>query len=1229
MSSIPKPEPASDAERGGSVGKQSNAGIPGSLADRGGVIQHITAVAGFAYGVIGADMHVLGDGTPLYMLENYRRLGPADPNWLREMPSRMLNARFAVVEFTGRESEQEDLLTWCQHGPRLAVRWLQAPGGQGKTRLAAQVAERMIGARWKVVTSTYGPGAILQTGGQDMRVGEAAGLLLIVDYADRWPLTHLTWLLSNALLHQPETPTRVLLIARTAEAWSSLREALSSYQAGVSQQRLASLPDRAVLREQMFNAARDAFAAHYRISDASVIAPPADLEAPEWGLTLTVHMAALVSVDAHSHGRPAPQDPIGLTGYLLDRERAHWTRLYENRAQSGQVAAGLEYQTPRSVMSRAVFTAALTGSADHLAAKSILDGLDLELPSDRILIDHQTCYPPADPRLATFLEPLYPDRLAEDYLGVTMPGHTADQPSYAWAPSTARTLLNREYGDSPAAYVSRAITFLAAAADRWPHVGETFMYPMLRHEPQVAIDAGSAALIALARLPQIPIDLLDAIERLFPPERHVDLDPGIAAIVRRLTEHRLAVEDEPHERAGLYLNLGTRLSNAGDHRQALHSFTQATEIYRGLAAADPQDVELDLAKSLNNLGQARQALGQWADALAATNEAVGLFRQLKGEDPVGLDPGLATALSNLGLMQSHFGRREEALRTTEEAVAIRRRLAADDPAAFEADLAGSLNNLGVMQSALGKQLEALPTAEESVELFRRLAAANPTAFEPGFATALNNLGNRMRYLGRWEEGLRATQEAVPICRRLVSANPAAYELELAMLLANLGNDMSYLGQRDEALAATREAVELYRRRAADNPPAVEPRLAMVLDNLGSDLSGAGQLEAALAAVQEAVAIYRRLAADNPAGFEPHLAGTLGNLGNHLANLGRRDESMVATREALEIYRRLAAANQDVFEPRLAGLLDNLATDLAEAGHLEEALALNRESVELYRRLATITPAAYEPDLAAALNNLGHHMATLDRHAEALAAVQEAVAIYRRLAQANPAASLPRLASYLGNLSQAMSALGRHEEALATAQEAAQLSRRLAAANPAAFEPTLATALGGVARCMSELGRREEALAAVQEAVEIFRPLAATQPTAFEPNLGAILDNFGKCLSDLGRHDAALAATMEAVGIFRRLAAAQPAVFESHLAQGLLGFGRVRSTAGLELPQALDAVQESIAMYRRLAQQGQLPFTEEIRVATDALASLLEKLGRTQEAATIRLEIKRRDPARAD
>ncbi|MFK0258278.1 hypothetical protein [Streptomyces sp. NPDC090445] len=58
----------------------------------------------------------------------------------------MLNARVAVVEFTGRQDELADLHRWCRDRPRLAARWLHGPGGQGKSRLAARFAAEAVDA---------------------------------------------------------------------------------------------------------------------------------------------------------------------------------------------------------------------------------------------------------------------------------------------------------------------------------------------------------------------------------------------------------------------------------------------------------------------------------------------------------------------------------------------------------------------------------------------------------------------------------------------------------------------------------------------------------------------------------------------------------------------------------------------------------------------------------------------------------------------------------------------------------------------------------------------------------------------------------------------------------------------------------------------------------------------------------------------------------------------------
>ena len=216
----------------------------------------------------------------------------------------------------------------------------------------------------------------------------------------------------------------------------------------------------------------------------------------------------------------------GLTAYLLDRERQHWTRLYETRAEV------LEFGTPPTAMARTVFAAALTGAVSHREGTAILTRLDIDGQVQRILADHSACYPSAYPAHAAVLEPLYPDRLAEDYLALSLTGHDISGcPPDPWT-DTALAALLICIADMPApGYTPRAVTFLTAATARWPHLGTRHLYPLLRQDPGLALRGGSTVLTTLADLPA-PVDLLAAIAAHFPDREQADLDVGIAAVTR-------------------------------------------------------------------------------------------------------------------------------------------------------------------------------------------------------------------------------------------------------------------------------------------------------------------------------------------------------------------------------------------------------------------------------------------------------------------------------------------------------------------------------------------------------------------------------------------------------------------------------------------------------------------------------------------------------------------------
>jgi Tetratricopeptide repeat len=1055
------------------------------VTDAGGTepsfVQNVTAVDGFAYGVIGADLHVLPDRGPVYLLAEHRPPQELDSERLVAQPSRMLNARYAVVDFTGRRTEQAELTAWLHTGSRLAARWLHAPGGQGKTRLAAELAFHAAAAGWKVAVATHVPGAVHPPpGSQDLRPGGAAGLLLLVDYADRWPLSHLTWLFSNALFHQ-EVPTRLLLLARSAHLWSALQSTLEDHQADVSDQLLPPLPagDETGERAEMFAVARKNFAARYGITDPSVIAriaAPGPLESGAFDITLAVHAAALVAVDAHArHVRP-PTDPADLTAYLLKRERRGWTRLYENRLE------GLDFQTPPGVMARTVFTAALTGPASHRQGREILTQLAVEGHPDRLLSDHAACYPPA--AAGSVLEPLYPDRLAEDFLALSLPGHTITAyPADPWSADATALLASRDDEGIPPPYIARALTFLAAAAapGRWQHVS-AYLNSLLSTDPSLAIAGGGAALTALAEA--VNIDVLEAIEAHLPSGRHVDLDLAAAAITTKLHAHRLATAPDDAERARLHANLGYRLSNASRDEEALAATAEAAEIWRRLAAAQPGTFEPHLARTLTNLGSLLSGLGRREEALAPTAEAAEIWRRLAAAQPGTFEPDLASLLTTLAARLSTLGRREEAQEATAEAIEIWRRLKGQ-PGTFQPDLASLLTEIGNQFSELRQPEEALAATAQAAEIRRRLAAVRPEAFEPDLAASLTDLGLKLAEVGRREEAVASAAEAAEIYRRLAAIRPETFEPDLARTLTNLGSLLSGRGRREEALAATAEAAQIYRRLAAIRPDAFEPDLAASLTNLGLGLSGVGRREEALAPAREAAEIRWRLAAAQPEAFTPGLAASLTTLGSLLWEAGRRDEALAPTAESAQIYGQLAAARPETFEPDLAASLTTLAARLSEWAWWEEALVASVEAAEIWRRLAAVQTEAFESGLARTLTNLGYLLTRLGRPKEALAPTAEAAEIYRRLAAVQPDAFEPDLARALGEYAWVRAA-GKADlaQALTAAEEAVTRYEALASRSPLAFTQYLAGALTTLADVLDGLDRAGPAAAARRRASEL-------------------------------------------------------------------------------------------------------------------------------------------------
>jgi tetratricopeptide (TPR) repeat protein len=878
------------------------------------------------------------------------------PAGLARVPSRLLMARHQVVPFVDRP-ELERLRDWRDSAlPGVSVCLVYAEGGQGKTRLAVEFAARSARTGWAVAVARHRSEAASAGGGDDHLAVRPPGLLLIVDYAERWPLDDLI-----ALIRQHESAARdrlrILLLSRSAGSWwEALAGKLSRLGvSGIEAIRMLGLPEGPDARARMYAAARDRFAEIFTIAAPAAITAPADLDDPLFALTLTVHMRALVDVDAAARGRIPPPDShqAGLSSYLLDREHDYWRSSHDGG--HGPV------QATETAMGRAVYVATLTRLLPRVqAAEALARAQAASSPQlcAQLLDDHARCYPPPDPDLA--LEPLDPDRLGEDFLALTLPGredkfgyHATDM----WTVTAPRLLLAPTGRNaSPAPGARQAMATLIQAASRWPHVTQLHLLPLLATRPQLALAAGGIGLAALVSLPGLDQPLLEDIEACLPAHGDADLDVGIAALAQRLAGYRLPVTSDPAERARINNNLGQALYRAGLYQQALAPVQEAVNLYWPLALANSFDYGPSLATSIGNLGSCLSELGQWAGALTYSELAVEIMRLMPGEytDP---EQGLADALRSFGTHLTLMGRWEEGLAAIEEAVAIHRRLATDGTSAAARSLSMTMNNLGVILARLGRQEEALAAAEEAVGIDRRLAAANPAASEPGLATSLSSLASRLKMLGRREESVTASRESVQIRRRLAAANPAAFEAALASSLETLGLALPP-EDHDEATALLEEVVQIRRRLAAANPAASEDGLAAALGNLGFLWSMTGRREEALVPSREAMHAYRRLAAANPAAFEPELA--------------KSSRIFAAAVAMLALARQLHAINQDIkainpgFQDTGPAIFQDSGPPLGEEERAE-ALAAIQDSAEILQRLVVRLPQRYQSELRLSLS----------------------------------------------------------------------------------------------------------------------------------------------------------------------------------------------------------------------------------------------------------------------
>jgi hypothetical protein len=173
--------------------------------------QRVLALGGFAYGVVRGDLHVHGTAGSSYRLEGVDDLPPAEP-----VPHR-----------------------WPEG--RLAALWLHGPDFTRTGAAAESIAAGFAADGWTVLAALPAPAPAAGPVPAD-----TPGVVIIVPGADDWSAPELAWLLSNALVHRPGLPVRLLLTASTMAGLPALRAALTPLRAGIHPIEVAEPPGGAV-----------------------------------------------------------------------------------------------------------------------------------------------------------------------------------------------------------------------------------------------------------------------------------------------------------------------------------------------------------------------------------------------------------------------------------------------------------------------------------------------------------------------------------------------------------------------------------------------------------------------------------------------------------------------------------------------------------------------------------------------------------------------------------------------------------------------------------------------------------------------------------------------------------------------------------------------------------------------------------------------------------------------
>jgi tetratricopeptide (TPR) repeat protein len=641
-----------------------------------------------------------------------------------------------IAPLTGRDDETAELQAWAEDAKAVAGRFITGPGGAGKTRLAAELAQELRGKGW-----TAGFMDLSHDNLPPTPVGKN-GVLLIADYPDEKPDG------VRALLHALASPPekvkiRLLLLTRDDNPARWVDEAA---QAGAShlfgRQNLTPAPplDEAAAWT-VFETAR----ANLHKAGFDAPSPIEQSAFTDWLRRHELHRLALFVTALALHTVLAPDQPaLNLTGReviaaLVDRERRRLTPISKAH---GMAECGLE---------RLTALAAVRGGLDEPTCRRLAaPALDLGLGGENGLIDRLG---KAGMLRGGRLPAPEPDMVAAALLAEVVAARPAPAPEWLW------TAMDGDVKES-LPRLSRLIwdgEFILKYAQ--PKVSEVLAQAVAENPDR-----------AKAVEPYMQDNVLPA-----------GLNALSAAAYQTLADH----ENDPAKKYVWLSNLSVRLSGLGDNTRALDASEEAVKLLEDLAAKDSDRLP-NLARALDNLAIRYATAGRHGEALTMTQRAVELWRRLEPDDPKAITGELAGSLSNLSKRYSENNNHPAALAASREAVTCFRRAVRLDATLWEADLATALHNL-TADLVLNAPKDAEAAIAEAISIRRRLADADASRYAAVLGGSLSFSADLQMRAGAREEAIKTLREAIrwtePQGRALPGSPPAQWLAAMEKVLA--------------------------------------------------------------------------------------------------------------------------------------------------------------------------------------------------------------------------------------------------------------------------------------------------------------------------------------------------------------------------------------------------------------------------------------------------------------